>query len=207
MKRIIASVALMMMCAIATWADSPLTSTDFHQAYATHPMVELAADFEPGSMISTTLLQFLADDQQPTDVRLAVINRLGWSFDGNDSFLQLGEYLMKKHKAKNLDKMTKKLNPKTLAVYAYAMAMRNYFDVKDASRLASMAVKRDKEHCLSIAMVDALIKAQIYLDDDWSLIYPTVAGVLNDGSLKLDMRQSAIDIIMDYINCYQEYAK
>jgi hypothetical protein len=29
--------------------------------------------------------------------------------------------------------------------------------------------------------------------------------VLHDGSLKLDMRQEAIDNIMEYINLYSEY--
>ena len=53
-------------------------------------------------------------------------------------------------------------------------------------------------------MISALIDAQIYLDSDWSMVYKVVADVLHDGSLHLDMRQEAIDNIMDYINLYNE---
>ena len=100
----------MVMWAAAAWADSPLTSTNFSQAYDTHPMVEMAAGIEPGDFIPTTILNFLCDKDSPIDVRLAVINKLGWKFEGNNMAQQLGEYLMKKHKAKKLDKMYKKLD-------------------------------------------------------------------------------------------------
>lgn len=207
MKRMLFAAMLMVMWAAAAWADSPLTSTNFSQAYDTHPMVEMAAGIEPGDFIPTTILNFLCDKDSPIDVRLAVINKLGWKFEGNNMAQQLGEYLMKKHKAKRLDKMYKKLDAGTLCVYAYSKAMSNYFDVNEASQLAHTAVKKDKSHSLSIALIDALIEAQIHLDNDWSKIYPRVANVLHDGSLKLDMRQSAIDIIMEYIGLYQEYVK
>jgi hypothetical protein len=36
------------------------------------------------------------------------------------------------------------------------------------------------------------------------MIYPTVAAVVNDGTLKRDMRQKAIDIIMEYIGLYEK---
>ena len=114
---------------------------------------------------------------------------------------------MKKHKVKTLDKLFKKLDASTLCVYAYSKAMSNYFEVTEASQMAHEAVKRDKSHSLSIALIDALIEAQIYLDSDWSKIYPRVASVLHDGSLKLDMRQTAIDNIMEYIGLYEEYVR
>lgn len=207
MKRILLAATLLMVWAASAWADSPLTSTDFSNAYSTHPMVEMAGGLKPGSFLPTTLLSFLADKDSPIDVRLAVVNKLGWSFDGNNIEQQLGEYLMTKHKTKTLDKLYKKLDANTLCVYAYSKALSNYFEVDEASRLAHQAVKKDKSHSLSIALIDALIEAQIYLDNDWSKIYPRVANVLHDGSLNLDMRQSAINIIMEYIDLYKKYDK
>ena len=184
MKRMLLAATLMLMWAAASWAD-----------------------IEPGDFLPTTLLNFLADKNSPVDVRLAVVNKLGWSFDGNNIEQQLSEYLMKKHKVKTLDKLFKKLDASTLCVYAYSKAMSNYFEVTEASQMAHEAVKRDKSHSLSIALIDALIEAQIYLDSDWSKIYPRVASVLHDGSLKLDMRQTAIDNIMEYIGLYEEYVR
>ena len=83
--------------------------------------------------------------------------------------------------------------------------MSDYFNVTAASELGHMAVNKNKNKSFSVALISALIDAQVYLDSDWSMIYKVVANVLHDGSLHLDMRQEAIDNIMDYINLYSEY--
>ena len=201
MKKLFAVLALALMCT-AAWADSPLTSTHFADAYSDHPMVQMASEEMQGDL-PTTLLNFLASKNEPVDVRLAVINKLGWNFDGTSMGAQLGEYLMGRYKVKNEAKLAKKLDAGTMAVYAYAKAMSNYFDVTAASDLAHKAVKKNKGKSLSVALISALIDAQVYLDSDWSKIYPIVSNVLHDGSLRLDMRQEAIDSIMEYINLYQ----
>ena len=192
----------MMLAFTAGWADSPLTSTHFADAYSDHPMVQMACE-EMQYDISTTLLNFLANKNEPVDVRLAVVNKIGWNFDGTTVGAQLGEYLMGRYGAKNEAKLVKKLDAGTLAVYAYAKARSNYFDVKAACELGHQAVKKNKNKSFSVAMISALIDAQVYLDSDWGMIYKVVADVLHDGSLHLDMRQEAIDNIMDYINLYQ----
>ena len=202
MKRLLTAIA-MMLAFTAGWADSPLTSTHFADAYSDHPMVQMADQMMQND-IPTTLLNFLADKNSPVDVRLAVINKIGWNFDGTTVGAQLGEYLMGRYGAKSEKKLAKKLDAGTLAVYAYAKAMSNYFDVKAASELGHQAVKKNKNKIFSVALISALIDAQIYLDSDWGMIYKVVADVLHDGSLNLDMRQEAIDNIMDYINLYNE---
>ena len=202
MKRLFTALTLMVMWT-ASWADSPLTSTHFSEAYSDHEMVQMANELMQNN-IPTTLLNFLADKNQPVDVRLAVVNKLGWNFDGTTMGAQLGEYLMGRYNVKNETKLIKKLDAKTLAVYAYAKAMSNYFDVKDASELGHKALKKNKDKSFSVALISALIDAQAYMDSDWSMIYKVVANVLHDGSLRLDMRQEAIDDIMEYINLYNE---
>ena len=202
MKRILTAIALMLTFTVS-WADSPLTSTHFADAYSDHPMVQMATE-KMQYDIPTTLLNFLSDKNQPVDVRLAVINKIGWNFDGTTVGAQLCEYLMGRYKVKNEKKLVKKLDAGTLAVYAYAKAMSNYFDVTAASELGHLAVKKNKNKSFSVAMASALIDAQVYLDSDWSMIYKLVSNVLHDGSLHLDMRQEAIDSIMKYINMYQD---
>ena len=203
MKRLFTLVTLMAAWTVC-WADSPLTSTHFAEAYSDHPMVQMASEEMQGD-IPTTLLNFLADRNAPIDVRLAVINKLGWNFDGTTMGAQLGEYLMGRYNVKNEKRLVKKLDAKTLAVYAYAKAMSNYFDVTSASEMGHQAMKKDKDKSFSVAFISSLIDAQIYLDSDWSMVHKVVANVLNDGSLRLDMRQEAIDNVMDYINLYKEY--
>ena len=203
MKRLLTTIALL-MAFTAAWADSPLTSTHFADAYSDHPMVQMASQ-EMQYDIPTTLLNFLANKNEPVDVRLAVINKIGWNFDGTTVGAQLEQYLMGRYNVKTEKKLVKKLDAGTLAVFAYARAMSNYFDVTAASALAQQAVKKNKNKSFSVALIDALIDAQVYLDNDWSMIYKAVADVLHDGSLHLDMRQEAIDGIMEYINLYSEY--
>ena len=203
MKRLLTAITLM-LAFTAGWADSPLTSTHFATAYDDNEMVQMANEFMQGD-ISTTLLNFLADKNSPVDVRLAVINKIGWNFDGTTMGAQLRDYLMGRYNVKNEAKLVKKLDAGTLAVYAYAVAMSDYFDVKAARELAHQALKKNKKNSFSVAMASALIDAQHYLDSDWSMVYKVVADVLHDGSLNLDMRQEAIDNIMEYINLYSEY--
>ena len=54
-------MSALIIWSMAMWADSPLTSTDFNQAYAEHPMVQMAAVIEPGDFIPTSLLDFLSN--------------------------------------------------------------------------------------------------------------------------------------------------
>ena len=201
MKRLLTAIALLLMFTVS-WADSPLTSTHFADAYSDHPMMQMANE-KMQYDIPTTLLNFLSDKSQPIDVRLAVLNKIGWNFDGTTVGAQLCEYLMGRYKVKTEKKLVKKLDAGTLAVYAYAKAMSNYFDVTAASELGHLAVKKNKNKSFSVAMASALIDVQVYLDSDWSMIYKVVSNVLHDGSLHLDMRQEAIDSIMEYINLYQ----
>ena len=202
MKRLLTAIALL-MAFTAAWADSPLTSTHFANAYSDHPMVQMASE-EMQYDIPTTLLSFLTNKNEPVDVRLAVINKIGWNFDGTTVGAQLEQYLMGRYNVKTEKKLVKKLDAGTLAVYAYAKAMSNYFDVTAASEMGHLAVKKNKKKSFSVALISALIDAQVYLDSDWSKIHKIVANVLHDGSLHLDMRQEAIDSIMEYIGLYNE---
>ena len=208
MKRLIASVALSLMC-VAMWADSPLTSTSFYEAYGEHPMVQLAASMisEGEADLPIALMEFFADQKQPVATRLAAVNAVGWNFNGTNTSHQFRDYLMTRFKAKNEKKLLKKIDAGTLAVYAYACAMSDYFNVQNAQKLAHEAVKKDRTKSFSIAFIAALIDSQKYLDDDWCMVYKVVADVTHDGSLRLDMNQAAIDAVMEYINLYKEYCK
>ncbi len=206
MKRLITAMILTLSWAL-TWADSPLTSTDFAENYNDQPMVQMAQKLsnESDTNIPVSMLDFLADKKSPIDVRLAVINAISWNFDGKTSGEQLYEYLSKRYKIKSADKIAKKLDAGTLAVYAYAVAMSDYFNVTEAQELAHKAVKKDKSKSFSVAFIASLIDAQVYLDSDWGLVYKVVNDVLHDGSLHLDMRQDAIDSVMEYIGEYKNY--
>lgn len=206
MKRLL-TIMLLTLSWVLTWADSPLTSSDFAESYNDQPMVQMALKLSDDSDtdIPVSMLNYLADKKSPVDVRLAVINAIGWNFNGKTSGQQLYEYLSTRYKAKTVDKLAKKLDAGTLAVYAYALAMSNYFEVQEAQDLAHKAVKKNKTKSFSVAFIASLIDAQVHLDGDWGMVYKVVNDVLHDGSLHLDMRQEAIDSVMEYIGEYKNY--
>lgn len=204
MKRFLTIILFLLSGSIASLADSPLTSTDFAVAYYSSPMVALAKNVKGN--IPTKMLSFLADSKSPVDERLAVVNQLGWEMEGTSYSSQLGDFLKRRHAVNNDVDLADKLDAGTLAVYAYATAMSDYFNVDFASFLGHRAVEKDKGKSLSVAMVAALIDAQSYMDgDDWSKIYTVVADVIENKTLHRDMKQEAIDIIMEYIDLYKEY--
>ena len=201
------AIKLMLSLVLALWgttalADSPLTSTHFADVYADCPMVQMA--IESDGNLNTTLLNFLADKKSPVDQRVAVINALGWDFDGKTTGDQLKQFLMTRFKAKNDKQLLKKLDAKTLVTLGYAMAMSNYFEVNDAITFTQAAVKKNGRKSFTVDFIAGLVKAQYFLDHDWSKIYPIFTDIMNDGRYKLDMRQGAIDAVMEYINLYKD---
>ena len=201
MKRVLAALCFLVLFCVASWADSPLTSTSFADSYSDSPYVFIAKG--AGQDLPEVLLEFLSDPQSPVDERLAVINQLGWDPEGMTTSVQMFEYLLKRYQVEAED-LWALLDAGTMAVLAYAEAMSNYFDVSTASTLAQLAVEMNEDKSFSIAMVAALIDAQVYLDSDWGLVYKVVADVVADRTLVRDMRQSAVDSIMSYIDLYEE---
>ena len=203
----LAVVVLMMAGCVAAWADSPLTSTDFSAAYADHPMVEMAGDFVIGAIFSegdlpAPMAKFLTDKKSPIDVRLAMINKMGW--DAAWAMELVEQCIMKNCKAKDEQQLVKKADAGALIVYAYAKAMGDYFNVVDAQAIAHEAVKKNKGKSFSIDFVASLIDAQWCLDNDIEHLYGVVYEVINEYGDRQDMRTEAVNIVMDYIGLYTE---
>ena len=89
--RIIAClIALICFSAQRAAADSPLTSTDFHQAYADEPIV---AQIVQGRTPSDDTWAYLAAPDNPVAVKMAIINKIGWAFEGKNSYQLFLSYL------------------------------------------------------------------------------------------------------------------
>lgn len=203
MKRLIAAISFLIMFCAAGWADSPLTSTSFADSYSDSPYVFIAKS--AGVKLPEVLLEFLADPDSPVDERLAAINQLGWDIEGTTTSQQFFDYLMKRYQVTDGADLLECMDAGTMAVLAYAEALSNYDDLSAAGPLAHYAVDLNEEKSFSVALVAALIDAQNYLESDWGMVYKVVADVVADRTLVRDMRQSAVDSIMSYIDLYQEY--
>ena len=207
MKRLFFSLLLTVAFAMVSWADSPLTSTDFHEAYAEHPMVVMAGDFVTGAIFSEgdlpePMVKFLTDKKSPIDIRLAVVNKMGWEAGWAMPLVQLA--VMRKCKAKDETQLAKKADAASLILYAYAKALGDYFDVNDARMIAHEAVRKNGGKSFTIDFIASLIDAQWCLDNDISHLYPVVYEVINEYGDRQDMRTQAVNIVMEYIQLYAE---
>lgn len=181
-------------------ADSPLTSTPFADAYQNAGPVKAA--LKANGVITAKLMKYLSNPGKPLDLKMALINQLGWNIDGRSNGRMYKHYVEKKagitlDNAENWSKV----HPHELLSIAYLIALDNYFDVKAAAEMARAAAKRLPQS-YTAQIVTALILAQEAFDTNWCDVYKIPDAVRQNSSLTQDMRPEAIKIIFDYMDIY-----
>ncbi|MBI3239803.1 MAG: hypothetical protein HYZ43_13330, partial [Flavobacteriia bacterium] len=87
-------------------ADSPITSTDISSSYQDVAIVQTAKSAQ--GALTDELMAYLADESNPIDVKMAVINQLGWDFDGKSNADVYLNYLIVTKKMGSEAKLKKK---------------------------------------------------------------------------------------------------
>lgn len=178
-------------------ADSPVTSTDISSYYMEYEMVaKNVGAFE----LDATTLAFLLNDQERTDVKAAVINALGWG----DKVTDMGPVFR--------DALTAKYGTEELEAYqgadlmclAYLMAMDDYFNVAEASKIMDLARQKSPESA-TVAMIRAVIKGQEAMDTNWCEVWMLCSEALQATAEPRDMKTAAIQNIVDYMILYKSY--
>ncbi len=183
-------------------ADSPLTSTNFCTAYQHEGVVVYASKTK--GILTPEIIQYLMAKKKPIDVKMAVINQLGWNMDGKNNADIFLAYLLEKKKYKDLEDFTENGKDYELLCFAYLKALDNYFEVGEAFYFAQKALyKNQKSYTFNI--IYGLINAQREFDNDWCEVYQTTDRVRKDSTLNLDMQDDAKKIIFEYMDMYAEY--
>lgn len=182
------------------FADSPLTSTNFSEAYADSKIVQLASTTE--GILTVDLMDYLDQSMHPIELKMAVINQIGWGLSGYNNADSFFEYLQKKYGFKDKDEFRQQANADLLISMAYLMAMDDYFNVEEAVIYAKEAKSRNKES-YTINIICALIEAQNAFGSDWSEVYNQTNEVRNNRSLNRDMKEDAVKIIFEYMDLYK----
>jgi hypothetical protein len=196
-------------------ADSPLTSTNFSQAYQDVELVNLATN----KQLTPPLMDALSDPMISNDVRAAMINALGWSTEGQNNAAVYLDYLAKRYQQNRSSLKVETLTTEEIFALGYLLAMDDYFTLKaiggtgeleqaDALTLLSIASARQPND-FTIALIEKLVQSQVSLADfsQWCDVYQTVSIVVKNFPPERNMRPTAVDIIMEYIQNYQEYCK
>ncbi|BAQ66730.1 hypothetical protein GM3709_3495 [Geminocystis sp. NIES-3709] len=200
----------------SAYADSPLTSTDLANSYEDMTIISIAKN---SKKLEKDVLNFLLSEA-PLDQKAAVINALGWNFDGqNNGYLFLEG--LAKSKGLTINNLTiKDLTSFDKFVLGYLLAMDDYFNLSPIDNNSSLPLFRitPLELLTSVVVelpddftahfVRALVEGQKNLENpqSWCNVYQVHQLVLNQFPPdKRNLRPSAIANIMDYVNLYNEY--
>lgn len=178
-------------------ADSPLTSTPISDAYTDLSIVVKA---QKKSKMTNQFAKFLHSSDNDIDEKAAVINAIGWSFEGESNAELYSKYIFGK-KLDELDLI--KLNGDDLFCLGYLQALDDYFHPEKSLPYFEEAIKKNSTS-LTVALIYTLAKAQNIMDDgDWCKMWEMTYQVLNDKSLYRDLKEAAIKIIKDYMILYK----
>lgn len=198
MKKIMLMIVILLGFNNITLADSPITSTNFSEAYEDVFIVQRASE---AVYLTDELIEYLDNENNPIDVKAALINELGWDNENQDNYSLFLKYLMVKYNYKDFDDLVSKASGETLISLTYLKAMDDYFNVNDSTLLAEIAVEK-KGYSYTINIIYGLIMGQFFMDEDWSKINLITSYVDKNRHLKRDMREDAIKIIFEYMNIY-----
>ncbi len=180
-------------------ADSPLTSTYFASSYYEYAIVSKA---EVSRTVDDEVAAYLLDKNNPIDVKAAVINAIGWSYDGNGNAKKFREYLAAAHNTTTAQLNLSDLRSDELMCLGYLTGMDDYFQVDDAINMMQMAADK-KKSSFTIHMLLAMLQAQKAMDTDFCKVWTLTSAVLNDTSLKRDIKTAAIQAVVDYMILYK----
>ena len=205
---------LMMVFAVTSvfaMADSPLTSCSIYKYYQNVTMVKTAGN---AKNINQTIMAYLANKNNPIATRMAVVYTLvlgtdPWPKDDTQEFPEKYlEYLKKRNAVTSESALIEKIDGPTLMTYAYMLALANYADedvVANARMLSEQAISKDQTKSLTVRLIGAVITGQYWMSSDWGMVYRDAERVINDGSLKKDMKQDAVNDIWNYLKAYKDY--
>jgi hypothetical protein len=191
---------MLLALALPALADSPLTSTDFSSAYGD---VALVQEAKGKGALDTALASRLAGPM-PLDEKAAVVNALGWTFEGKHDADVFARALAARDHAKLAKvKRGEGLRAEDALVLGYLVAMDDYFHPDKAFGLLAKA-RAGLPKSRTVATVDALVHAQKDMETDFCKAWADYAAVKGDATLAQDLRPGAVAVVDEYMSLYAD---
>lgn len=207
MRKVILLFCLSLFCFNAQ-ADSPLTSTNFFTVYEEYEIVQDALSAK--GKLTNDIMIYLSDRAYPIDVKVAVVNALGWNFNGQNNYDTYLDFVEMRTGMERTDRdFYKKIDADEILCLAYLKAMDNYFDVKKAKNLSELALIRTRrsQRSYTFHLIDALIGAQTVMESSWCEVYKSTQKVKENSDLRYDFPWEADDIVFEYMSLYKSSCK
>lgn len=208
MRNILILILAFLLCTNVR-ADSFLTSTIFHDAYRNKKIIKEAKNEK---LLNEKLISYILKKKNPIAIKLAIINKLGWDFDRKKLNAEIFlNYLVKHNLFMDVNDITKNADEEVVICYAYMLAMGDYFNVREAKLIASIAKIKDrknKKSSYAINLICSLIDAQNEAAKDrYCRAYKHCDDVRNNMSLKNDFNKKARKKVFEYVDVYKKYCE
>jgi hypothetical protein len=202
MRLSLSLVILLNFIFINLFADSPLTSTNIKLAYQNLEIVKKTS--LTNGILTNELAEFLWNPNNSIDVKIAVINELGWEKRNRKNSQSFLNFLKHKNYIENEADLLELASAEILICYAYLNALENYQNVTEAVIFAQKARSKNSLS-YSISLISTLIEAQEVMNTDWCSVYSYFINLKNPSLFKFDIKVEAVEIIFNYINKYREF--
>ena len=149
-------------------------------------------------------------------MKIALINAIGWDKEGLSTYSDYIQYCLNnfpkekygidENEIVKVEDVYTNASCEQMAVLVYLFAMSDYTNMQAMYNLMEQAMITPLMNKQSFMLPMGLIIAQTALVlDDWGKIYPAMDFYINSPEIK-DMRPKAIELVMEYIDEYKEYA-
>lgn len=192
-------------------ADSPLTSTDFHQDYVNVAEV----DYVRAHGLDARAIAYLRDPAVPHDVRAAMVNALGWSVGGQTNAQTFAAALARANGVAPAELRPEHLSAQESFALGYLAALDDYQDLSAIGGATGLAAStpielleqatRQAPDDFSVGLILALVRAQAALLQGaggsckaWATVQTPLRAWPQPS-----MRPAAVRRIVDYIDLYR----
>ena len=184
-------------------ADSPLTVPLLYRAQADNPLVVRAL---ATSELDEEMMIRLSRRFTPMAERVALVNALGWSPEGQNNAVTYLSWLDGNHRRHNARQIAlgEGIRADEAFVLGYLMAMDDYFNPQRALPLLEVA-RTSMPRSRSVAWVHTLTLAQAQMPADWCTMWTLAETVQADESLDNDLADEVEAEIISYLSLYTEY--
>ena len=182
-----------------SYAESPITSTPFSDAYDD---IEIVTKAKTDGIVGFEIARYLCSSKIPIDVKAAIINALSWDVNGKKNAELFSYYLGLKYRKSVLDLSMEQLTADELFCLGYLSVMDDYFRPENAIPILKM-VREQKPKSFTVAIILALTQAQNFMNKDLKKVWQVVNEVIENKKLEQDLRPEAKKIILDYMVLYK----
>lgn len=202
--RLFILVAIFLSTSVQVFADSPITSTPFSTVYSQEKIIQTT--IKAKGIITQDIIDYLTKKGNPIELKMAVINQLGWQEKVKDNAVIFYRAINFKYRYKSEEEFKQKGDGDELLSYAYLKAMDDYQDVNSAVKFAEAALEKNPKS-LTYNLIAGLIKAQKVMDNDWCEVYKITNSIQKNSELTVDIKSEATQIIYEYMDGYKEFCK